>query len=172
MENVNRTPRTPNWGTVTRPTLIHAFALLVHAGEVGTTDPAALAECTGLPLPIVQEMVGRLRSAGYWSGDTVDDSVWGDEAGDIDGKALWSQAYAAIGKANPIPQGTGQASEGGEVVDPEPGAPTAVTEPAPPPKDPEPTEELESNTATQEFGREQGGEPAPAVPNANEPDVK
>jgi hypothetical protein len=147
MENVNRTPRTQNWDAIENPTIIHALAVLVHATEVGT-DPDALSKRTGLPLPIVQEMVGRLRSAGYWTGDTVDASAWGDEARDMDGKLIWLQALVATGRASRIPQEAGQASEGGEVADPEPGAPTSGTEPTPSPNPPEQPEELDGNTAT------------------------
>jgi len=120
-----RKPRKQQWGIVTHPTLVHAIALLVHATEVGSTDPATLAALTGLPLPIVQEMVGRLRSAGYWTADTVDVSAWGDEARDMDGKLIWLQALVATGRASRIPQEATPAPEGGEVVDPDPGAPTA-----------------------------------------------
>jgi hypothetical protein len=89
-----------------KPTIIHALCVLAFATECGA-HPDALAARSGIRLDLVIKIADRMRSAGLWSDDSVDQSEWWDAIGEFNAKAHFGQAQCAIGQARRIRTDTG-----------------------------------------------------------------
>lgn len=95
-----------------------AMLLLITAVAVGP-DPARLARETGYAPEFVDALASRMRKAGLWLDQLVDDREWSGDKGEVIGPALFAHALVALGKATREETPTGavyREAESGTVV--------------------------------------------------------
>jgi hypothetical protein len=73
------------------------MAVLLATLEVGP-NADNLANKTGYPLDFLKSIVARMRHAGLWAEDAVDDREWWTADGELDGAGLYAHALVALGK--------------------------------------------------------------------------
>jgi hypothetical protein len=83
------------------PTIMNALCVLASATVCGT-NPDALAARSGIRLDLVIKIADRMRNAGIWSDDSVDQSELWDASGDFNARALFCQAQVAAGLARRV----------------------------------------------------------------------
>jgi hypothetical protein len=83
------------------PTIINALCVLALATECGT-NPDALAARSGIRIDLIHQIADRMRNAGLWSDDSVDQSELWDASGDFNARALFCQAQVAAGLARRV----------------------------------------------------------------------
>lgn len=93
--------KTSSVGSTEKPTLLHALCILAWASECGP-HPDALAARSGIRIDLIYQIVDRMRAAGLWSTDSVDESEWMQENGEINARALFGQAQLAAGLAHRV----------------------------------------------------------------------
>jgi hypothetical protein len=69
-------------GTTENPTIVHALCVLAFASECGT-NPEALAARSRIGVDLIQQIADRMRNAGLWSDDGVDQSEWWNASGEF-----------------------------------------------------------------------------------------
>lgn len=88
-------------GTIEEPTLLHAVSVLTYASEIGP-HPDGLAARSGIRIDLIYRIAERMRNAGLWSADSVDQSEWWDATGELNARALFGQAQVAAGLARRV----------------------------------------------------------------------
>ena len=86
---------------IDKPTLLHAISVLTWATECGP-HPDALAAHSGIRIDLIYQIADRMRTAGLWSDDRVDQSEWWDASGELNARALFNQAQVAAGLAHRV----------------------------------------------------------------------
>jgi len=81
-----------------KATIVHALCVLAFATECGT-NPESLAARSGIRIYLIRQIADRMRGAGLWTDDGVDQSEWSDASGEFNARAFFSQAQVAAGLA-------------------------------------------------------------------------
>ena len=83
-----------------------AMFILLTVLTVGL-DPERIADETGCPASFVRTIVARMRQAGLWTDDVVDDREWWQSDGELAGIGLFRHALVALGEVIRLPTATG-----------------------------------------------------------------
>jgi hypothetical protein len=89
-----------------RQDISRAMLLLITAVAVGP-NPARLARETGYAIEFVEAVASRMRKAGLWLDELVDNREWSAGKEEVIGPALFAHALVALGEATREETSTG-----------------------------------------------------------------